>query len=67
MIVMSPTDRLLTTGEAAKVIGLSRRTLSKYAREGRLHPALTMPGTRPTYWWDEDDLREQVRKLGGRG
>jgi hypothetical protein len=52
LIVVTRPDRLLTTGEAANAIGLSRRTLSKYAREGPLRPAVTMPGLRPTYWWD---------------
>ena len=64
MITVTHPDRLLSTGEAAKVIGLSRRTLSKYARDGRLHPALIMPGDRPTYWWNIDDLRRQLRALG---
>jgi excisionase family DNA binding protein len=65
VIVMSA-DRLLSTGEAAKALGLSRRTLSKYALQGRLRPAVTMPGRRAHYWWDLDDLRRQLRSLGER-
>jgi DNA-binding transcriptional MerR regulator len=60
-------ERLVGTGEAAKALGLSRRTLSRYAAEGRLTPAATSPpGRRVHYWWDLDDLRRQLRALGER-
>jgi DNA-binding transcriptional MerR regulator len=60
------TERLLSTGEAAKALGLARRTLSRYAAEGRLTPAVVAPGRRAHYWWDLDDLRHQLRTLGPR-
>jgi DNA-binding transcriptional MerR regulator len=60
------TERLLSTGEAAKALGLARRTLSRYAAEGRLTPAVVAPGRRAHYWWNLDDLRQQLRTLGQR-
>jgi excisionase family DNA binding protein len=66
LIAVPEADRLLSTGEAAKALGLSRRTLSRYAAEGRLAPAVKAPGRRAHYWWDLDDLRRQLRALGQR-
>ena len=36
--------RLLTTGEAARLLGVSQPTLNRAVRAGRLHPTLTTPG-----------------------
>jgi excisionase family DNA binding protein len=36
--------RLITTGEAAKLLGVSQPTLNRAVREGRLRPAITTPG-----------------------
>lgn len=63
MISMSEAHRLLSTGELASALGLSRRTLSRWASEGRLTPAVVAPGTRARYWWDLDDTRRQLRTL----
>jgi excisionase family DNA binding protein len=64
VIVVPDADRLLTTGEAAKLLGIGRRTLSRYAEQGRLTPAVTIPGLgRVTYKWDPDALRKQWREL----
>lgn len=60
---MSEAGRLLSTGEVAKVLGLSRRTLSRWAADGRLSPAVVAPGQRARYWWDLDDTRRQLREL----
>ncbi|TQM16298.1 helix-turn-helix domain-containing protein [Pseudonocardia kunmingensis] len=57
---MSP-DRLLTTPEAAAALGLSERSLSRWAKEGRLMPTVVTPGNQ--YRWDLDELREQLRAL----
>ncbi len=35
--------RLLTTGEAARLLGVSQPTLNRAVRSGRLHPTLTTP------------------------
>jgi excisionase family DNA binding protein len=66
LIAVPEAERLLSTGEAAKALGLSRRTLSRYAADGRLTPAVKAPGLRAHYWWDLDDLRRQLRALGQR-
>jgi Helix-turn-helix domain len=61
-----PGERLVSTGEAARALGVSSRSLARWAREGRLKPALVTPGgdQRPgQYRWDLDDLREQLRQL----
>lgn len=63
---MPTPERLLSTGEAAQALGLSRRTLSRYAADGRLTPAVTAPGRRAHYWWDLDDTRRQLREMGER-
>lgn len=36
--------RLLTTGEAARLLGVSQPTLNRAVRNGRLHPTVTTPG-----------------------
>ena len=36
--------RLLTTGEAARLLGVSQPTLNRAVRRGRIHPTLTTPG-----------------------
>ena len=59
-----PAEPLLTSGEAARLLGISRRTLSRYAAEGRLRPATVIPGVgRVSYRWSADDLRAQWREL----
>lgn len=54
-------DRLVTTAEAAKTLGVSDRTLARWTRDGRLKPTMTTLGGH--YRWDLDELREQVRAL----
>jgi DNA-binding transcriptional MerR regulator len=63
VIGVSEVERLLGTGELAKAVGLSRRTLSRWAAEGRLSPAVVSPGQRARYWWDLVDTRRQLREL----
>ena len=36
--------RLITTGQAAKLLGVSQPTLNRAVREGRLRPTITTPG-----------------------
>lgn len=57
-----PTPRLITTAEAAAALGISTETLARWARQGRVTPALTTPGQgrRRIYRWDLNKLREQV-------
>lgn len=63
---MPEAERLLSTGEAARALGLSRRTLARWAADGRLTPAVVSPGKRTRYWWDLDDTRRQIRAFGDR-
>jgi DNA-binding transcriptional MerR regulator len=56
----------MRTGEAARELGISPRTLARYAADGKVAPARVVPGQRNQYWWDVDDLRKQLRDLGGR-
>lgn len=53
--------RLLSSGELADALGLARRTVSKYAKEGLIVPELITPTGR--YFFDEDDVRRQLRAM----
>jgi excisionase family DNA binding protein len=52
---------LLTTAQAARMLGVSRRTLARYAERGQLVPTLVLPSGH--YRWDLDDIRQQLRAL----
>ena len=53
-------ERLLTTTEAARELGVHRTTLARWVRRYGLKPTLeTMGGN---YLWDLDDLRRQLRE-----
>ncbi len=52
-------DRLLTTAEAAKAIGVSARSLSRWASERKLRPALRTPGGQAR--WDLAELKKQLQ------
>ncbi len=54
-------DRLLTTGELARELGLSARSVARWAQEGQLKPTLVTPGGQ--YRWELEDVREQLRLL----
>ena len=57
-------DHLVSTEAAAKALGISARTLTRYANDGRITPAVVLTGgTRKHYRWNLDDLREQLRGL----
>jgi excisionase family DNA binding protein len=58
-------DNYVTTGEAAKAIGVGHVTLLRWAREGKITPAAKTPGKQ--YRWDLDDLRQQLRNLADHG
>jgi excisionase family DNA binding protein len=51
---------LLSTGEAAKRIGVARGTLARWRQEGRVTPTMTTAGGQAR--WDLDDLKRQLRK-----
>jgi predicted site-specific integrase-resolvase len=52
---------LLTTSEAAAELGIDRRTLAKYARDGILKPALVLPSGHLR--WRLEDIHRQMREL----
>jgi predicted DNA-binding transcriptional regulator AlpA len=61
VIVMSEARPLLTTGELARALGISRETIRRYHRSGDLTPTETTPAGWPK--WIEADVREQMRAL----
>jgi excisionase family DNA binding protein len=52
--------RMLTTKEAAEVMGISPRTLQRYVTEGKVRPSYRLPGGQMR--WDLDDLKQQLRE-----
>ncbi len=52
---------LLTTGELARNLELSKSTIQRYHREGALTPQTYTPGGFPR--WIEADVREQMREM----
>jgi excisionase family DNA binding protein len=54
-------EMLMTTAQAAKVLGISRRTLSRYAQEGQLTATLVLPSGH--YRWALSDIRQQLQRL----
>ncbi|TVT32749.1 MerR family transcriptional regulator [Amycolatopsis rhizosphaerae] len=54
-------DRLLTTGEAAKALSVDRSTLAHWMREGLVTPTSVTAGGHAR--WNLDDLRRQVLAL----
>jgi DNA-binding transcriptional MerR regulator len=53
-------DRLLSTGQAAKIIGVSTSSLSHWVNGGLIEPTLVTPGGQ--YRFDLDELRAQIRR-----
>jgi DNA-binding transcriptional MerR regulator len=60
VIVSDVTERLVTTGEAAKEIGVGRATLARWWAEGLVTPALVTAGGHAR--WDVEDLKRQLRE-----
>lgn len=52
---------LVSTGEAARELGVSRTTLTRYVARGWLRPAHELPSGHLR--WDLNDLRRQLREL----
>ncbi|MGI5127267.1 MerR family DNA-binding transcriptional regulator [Pseudonocardia sp. CA-107938] len=49
---------LVTTGQLAEELGVSRGAVNKWHREGLITPVLTTPGGH--HRWDVDQVREQL-------
>lgn len=52
-ILPTPTDRLIRTGEAAKVLNVSKATISAYAKVGILTPLYTAGSNHQKFWLSE--------------
>jgi excisionase family DNA binding protein len=57
--------RLLTTGEVARELGVSRAAVLSWVRDGKLTPTLTTPGGHHRF--DLDDVRRQLREQRQQG
>lgn len=55
------TGPAVTTGEAARALGVGLSTLQRWAHEGLVIPAFRTPGGH--FRWDVDDLRRQLRAM----
>lgn len=53
-------SRLVTTGQAAKELGVTRRSIVRWVRRGELEPDYVTPGGH--YRWDVERLRAEVRQ-----
>lgn len=52
---------LITTAQAARQLGVSRRTLARYAERGTLVPTVVLPSGHLR--WNLDDVRRQLKEL----
>ena len=52
---------LVTTGEAAKQLGIGRATLARWWADGLVEPELVTAGGHAR--WDVEKLRERLREL----
>jgi DNA-binding transcriptional MerR regulator len=59
--VLVVTSELVSTGEAARAIGVGRATLARWWQDGLVTPDLVTAGGHAR--WDVDRLREQLRDL----
>lgn len=57
--------QLMTSGELAEELGISVRTVVRYAADGWLKPALTTMGGH--HRWDIEDVRRQMAEIRKRG
>jgi DNA-binding transcriptional MerR regulator len=55
---------LVHTSEAAKALGISARSIARWAAEGRITPDLVTRGGHMR--WDIENLRQQLRRLSQR-
>ncbi|GAA4845294.1 hypothetical protein GCM10023201_40620 [Actinomycetospora corticicola] len=57
-------DELLPTTQAAKVVGVNRRTLQDWVKAGLVTPTQRTAGGHAR--WDPEDLRRQVEEVAAR-
>lgn len=53
--------KLLASGDVARELGISRRSITRYVERGWLVPTFTTPGNR--YLWDLEDVKRQLSEL----
>lgn len=51
----------VSTPLAARALGISARTIQRYAKDGKIRPVLRLPNGEMR--WDVDDLRAQINAL----
>ncbi|GAA1276592.1 hypothetical protein GCM10009609_44480 [Pseudonocardia aurantiaca] len=56
---------LLTSGQLAKELGVTRAAVNKWAQEGKITPEVTTPGGH--HRWVLDDVKRQLREMQRRG
>jgi excisionase family DNA binding protein len=61
-----PTDDLLSTTEAADLIGTERSNVSKMVRDGRLVPARKMPGPTGAYVFHRAEVERAAAEYQAR-
>jgi DNA-binding transcriptional MerR regulator len=54
-------NELLTTAQAARLLGISTRTLVRYAEKGYVKPEMVLPSGHRR--WILEDIRRQLREL----
>lgn len=59
--MIAVTERLVSTGEAAKALSVDRTTLARWVREGRVTPTSWTAGGHAR--WDVADLERQIAEL----
>lgn len=58
---MAAVPDLVHTSDAAKALGVSARSLARWAAEGRIRPDLVTPGGHMR--WNIETLRQQLQAL----
>jgi DNA-binding transcriptional MerR regulator len=61
---MAAGNELLTTAQAARLLGISTRTLVRYAERGYVKPEMVLPSGHRR--WILDDVRRQLREVAQR-
>jgi excisionase family DNA binding protein len=59
---MKTPEKFLSTQEAADLVGLTRHTIARYCRSGRIRAVAINTGPRPIYRIRESDFRAFVRE-----
>jgi DNA-binding transcriptional MerR regulator len=54
-------EPLVSTGEAARLLGLNPRTLARYVERGCITPDLTLPTGQ--FRWNVEKLRQQINAI----